>query len=194
MKTAIIVVDMLKDNIKESNNPEALTQARSIIPSINRLTEMARQRNFPVIFSNDSFLPGDFIFQGRMEEHALRGTEGAQVVDELYQAEGDIYLPKRRFSAFFKTDLDQTLRLLGAGGVAIAGINSHWCVMSTALDALSHDFCACIISDCCASFRADIHETTMNLYRKNLLYPLFQIITLKEFAKTMPTGQGENRH
>src|SRR3990167_6399589 len=159
MKTAVIVVDMLKDNLKEGNNHHALAQARAIIRNINRLTEIARRHDFPVIFSNDSFLPGDFIFKGRLKEHALRGTEGAQVIDELYQAPGDIQLPKRRFSAFFKTDLDQTLRLYGIATVAIAGINSHWCVLNTAFDALANDFCASIISDCCASYRADVHET-----------------------------------
>ncbi|PIP08711.1 MAG: hypothetical protein COX51_02945 [Syntrophobacteraceae bacterium CG23_combo_of_CG06-09_8_20_14_all_50_8] len=41
----------------------------------------------------------------------------------------DIHLPKRRFSAFFKTNLDQTFRLHGVGGVAIAGIISHWCLI-----------------------------------------------------------------
>ena len=183
MKTAVIVVDMLKDNLKEGNHPVALDQARAIIPNINRLTEMARRNNLPVVFANDSFLPGDFIFQGRMQEHALRGTEGAQVSDELYQKDGDIHLPKRRFSAFFKTDLDQTLRLHGVGGVAIAGINSQWCVLQTAFDAVANDFCAFIISDCCASFRADVHETTMNLYRKNALQPLFQVMELAEFEQ-----------
>jgi nicotinamidase-related amidase len=187
MKTAIIVVDMLKDSIKDGNNHEAAKQARAIIPRINRLTEKARHHSFPIFFANDSFLPGDFIFRGKMKEHALRGTEGAQVIDELNQTSGDIQLPKRRFSAFFKTDLDQTLRLHGVERVAIAGINSHWCVLCTAFDALSNDFHTCIVSDCCASFRADVHETTMSLYRRNVLYPLFQILTLEEFEKTLLT-------
>ena len=185
MKFAVIVVDMLKDSINRGSNTEALRAARSIIPRINRLTEGARQAGLPVIFANDSFLPGDFIFQGLLKEHALRGTEGARVTDELHQANGDIHLPKRRFSAFFKTDLDQTLRLYGIGGVAVAGINSHWCVLHTAFDALSNDFCAYIISDCCASYRADVHEMTMDIYRKSPLYPLFQVMTLAEFEKTL---------
>lgn len=190
MKTAVVVVDMLKDNFREGNHSVALDQARAIIPNINRLTAMARRNNLPVIFANDSFLPGDFIFQGRMKEHALRGTEGAQVIDELCRGAGDIQLPKRRFSAFFKTDLDQTLRLHGAGGVAIAGINSHWCVLQTAFDALANDFCAFIISDCCASFNADVHETTMNLYRENALRPLFQVLTVAEFEQILSSGPG----
>lgn len=191
MKTAVIVVDMLKDHLREGNHPVALDQAKSIIPNINRLTALARRNNLPVIFANDSFLPGDFIFQGLMKEHALRGTEGAQVIDELGPGAGDVQLPKRRFSAFFKTDLDQTLRLQGVGGVAIAGINSHWCVLHTALDALANDFCAFIISDCCASFRADVHETTMNLYRKSPLHPLFQVLTTAEFEQFLWPEQGD---
>ena len=185
MKFAVIVVDMLKDSIDRGNNAEALREARAIIPGINGLTERARQAGMPVIFANDSFLTGDFIFQGSLKEHALRGTEGARVTEELHQANGDIYLPKRRFSAFFKTDLDQTLRLYGIGGVAIAGINSHWCVLSTAFDALSNDFCAYIISDCCATYRADVHKTTMDIYRKSPLYPLFQVMTRAEFLNTL---------
>ncbi len=185
MKTAIIVVDMLKDSLREGSNPQALSQVRAIIPRINRLTALARRLGLPVIFANDSFLAGDFIFQGKMQEHALRGTKGAEVMDELDRVPGDIQLPKRRFSAFFKTDLDQTLRLYGIGTVAIAGINSHWCVLNTAFDALANDFCASIISDCCASYRADVHETTMTLYRKSPLHPLFQVLTLEEFSNLM---------
>ena len=185
MKFAVIVVDMLKDSIDRGKNAEARREAQAIIPGINRLTERARQTGLPVIFANDSFLPGDFIFQGLLKEHALRGTEGARVTDELHQANGDIHLPKRRFSAFFKTDLDQTLRLYGVQGVAIAGINSHWCVLNTAFDALSNDFCAYIISDCCATYRADVHKATMDIYRKSPLYPLFQVMTLEEFEKTL---------
>lgn len=189
MKAAICVVDMVKDNIREGNHPVALAQARAIIPQINCLTAKARKLDLPVIFASDSFLPGDFIFQGRMKEHAIRGTEGARVIDELYQGEGDIYVSKRRFSAFFKTDLDLTLRMLGVDGLAIAGINSHWCVLDTAFDAVSNDFYAYIISDCCASFRADVHETTMTLYRNNPLNPLFQVITLEEFEKDVLSHQ-----
>jgi len=58
-------------------------------------------------------MKGDFIFNGKMKSHSIRGTEGAEVVADLNPEPTDIILPKRRFSAFFKTDLDQTLRLLG---------------------------------------------------------------------------------
>ena len=183
MKPAILVVDMIKDTFSEESPVAPF--ARAIIPHINCLTDIARKRNIPVIFSTDSFLPGDFIFGGRMKEHSIRGTKGAEVTDDLIQSKTDIYLPKRRFSAFFKTDLDQTLRLYGVDMVVITGINSHWCVLSSAMDALSHDFRACIIEDCCASFSREVHESIMDIYRKMPLRPLFQVMRMNEFLREL---------
>lgn len=181
MKPAIIIVDMLKDSFNDHHRNPVTPFARSIVPRINRLTEQARHLSLPVIFSMDSFLPGDFIFGGKMKEHSLRGTNGADVTEELNQCPTDYYSPKRRFSAFFKTDLDQTLRLLKADTVAIAGINTHWCVLLSAFDALANDFSAVILEDCCASYSREIHESALNLYRKNPLYPLFRIMSSEEF-------------
>jgi nicotinamidase/pyrazinamidase len=185
MKPAIVIVDMLEDNFNDENRSPITPFARAITESTNRLTEFARSRLIPVIFAMDSFLPGDFIFKGKMKEHSIRGTEGAKVTDELVQCDTDLFLPKRRFSAFFKTDLDQTLRMYGVDTVAVTGITTHWCVLTTALDALSHDFRSYIIEDCCASFNQEMHETTLNSYRKNPLYPLFKIVTSGDFIKEL---------
>jgi nicotinamidase/pyrazinamidase len=188
MKPAVIVVDMLKDSLKEENNPVIAQFAREIAPNINRLTEYARSHSYPVVFANDSFLPGDFIFRGRMHEHSIRGTEGAKVTEALVQTDSDIQLPKRRFSAFFKTDLDQTLRLYGVDTVIVAGLLTHWCVLSTALDALALDFSAYIIKDCCASYSEEAHEATVKFYRRSPLYPLFKIIMLDEFLSELQSA------
>jgi nicotinamidase-related amidase len=183
MKPAVLIIDMLEDSFNENHNNPVTPFALEIVPRINRLTEAAREREVPVIFSMDSFLPGDFIFKGKMREHSIRGTAGAEVYRGLTQEKGDIYSRKRRFSAFYKTDLDQTLRLLGVDTVALTGINSHWCVLSSALDALANDFRAYIIEDCSASYNRQVHETAMDLYRKNPLFPLFKILKLEEFLR-----------
>jgi nicotinamidase/pyrazinamidase len=181
MKPAIMIVDMLKDTLEGAHPMPIKELGFEIVPAINRLTAFARSRSIPVIFSMDSFLPGDFIFQGKMKNHSIRGTKGAEVTDLLEQAETDFYSHKRRFSAFYKTDIDQTLRLYGADTVVLCGIATHWCVLSTALDALSNDFRVILLEDCCASFSRDIHESCLDIYRKNPLYPLFQIMKLDEY-------------
>ena len=186
MKPAVVIVDMLRDTLEGAHPMPIKELGREIVPAINRLTAFARGRSIPVIFSMDSFLPGDFIFQGRMKNHSIRGTKGAEVTALLTQAGTDIYLPKRRFSAFYKTDLDQTLRLCGADTVALCGIATHWCVLSSAFDALSNDFRAVILEDCCASFSREMHASCLEIYRKNPLYPLLRVMTLDAFLAEVP--------
>jgi nicotinamidase/pyrazinamidase len=181
MKPAIIVVDMLQDNFRDEQHLPITSNARAIIPTINHLLKESRQRGFPVIFSCDSFLPGDFIFQGKMKPHSLRGTPGAEVVKDLIQEPTDIFSPKRRFSAFFKTDLDMTLRGLFVDTVAITGITTHVCVLATALDALCHDLKTIILEDCCAAPTPEIHQRTLENYRRNALYPLFRVMSAEDF-------------
>ena len=183
MKPAIIVVDMLKDNLKKSSRNPYFQEGRAIIPNLQRLLEEGRKRGFPIVFACDSFLEGDFIFKGRMKVHALRGTKGAEVLDELKPEPTDIILPKRRFSAFFKTDLDQTLHVLGVDTIVVTGITSEVCVLMTIMDGLSHDFSAILLENCSASRSKEFHEGCLNLYRDFALYPLLRIMTLDEFMK-----------
>jgi nicotinamidase-related amidase len=183
MKPAIIVVDMLKDNFKESPRNPYYQEGKGIIPNLRRLLEGGRKRGFPIVFACDSFLEGDFIFGGRMKVHALRGTKGAEVVDDLRPEPTDIILPKRRFSAFFKTDLDQTLRTLSVDTIVVTGITVEVCVLMTAMDGLSHDFSVLLLEDCSASRSKDVHQGCLNLYRDFSLYPLLRIMTLDEFLK-----------
>jgi nicotinamidase-related amidase len=183
MKPAIIIVDMLKDNLKENSRNPYFQDWRAIIPNLQKLLKESRKMRFPIIFACDSFLEGDFIFRGRMKVHSLRGTKGAEVVDDLKPEPADIILPKRRFSAFFKTDIDQTLHTLGVDTIAVTGITTEVCVLMTAMDGLSHDFSVILLEDCSASRNKEFHQGCLNLYRDFALYPLLRIMTLDEFLK-----------
>jgi len=175
MKPAVIVVDMLNDNVHGKHAGPVRDAALAIVPAINRLLAAAHERGWPVVFACDSFLPDDFIFRGRMKPHSLRDTPGAEPIPELHRAPGDVMLPKRRFSAFFKTDLDQTLRLRAADTVLVAGISTHFCVLATAFDAVANDFQAVIIEDACAAAKPEWHAATLACYRSNVLRPLLRV-------------------
>ena len=183
MKPAIIVVDMLKDNLKESSRNPYFQEGMAIMPNLQRLLQESRKRGLPIIFACDSFLEGDFIFKGRMKVHSLRGTKGAEVVDDLKPHPTDIILPKRRFSAFFKTDLDQTLRTLSIDTIVVTGMTTEVCVLMTAMDGLCHDFSVLLLEDCSASRSKEIRQDCLNLYRDFALSPLLRIMTLDEFLR-----------
>jgi nicotinamidase-related amidase len=106
-------------------------------------------------------------------------------VDDLKPEPTDIVLPKRRFSAFFKTDLDQTLRMLGIDTIIVTGITVEVCVLMTVMDGLSHDFSAILLEDCTASKNREMHQSCLNLYRDFALYPLLRVMTLEEFLKAV---------
>ncbi len=183
MNPAIIVVDMLRDNFKKEAHFSITSEAMQIIPNIKKLLDHGRGRAWPIIFACDSFLERDFIFQGRMKPHSIRGTKGAEVIGDLNPLATEMVLAKRRFSAFFKTDLDQTLRTLTVDAVVVAGIATHVCVLMTAMDALSHDFHSIIVEDCCAAHKKEVHRAALELYRDFALYPLLRILSLEEFLK-----------
>ncbi len=103
------------------------------------------------------------------------------MINELNIHPEDIVLPKRRFSAFFKTDLDITLRTLGIDTIAVAGLTTEICVLATALDGLCNDFYSVILSDCSATRSRDIHETIISAYARFPAYPTLRVRTAEEF-------------
>jgi len=183
MRPAIIVVDMLKDNLRESPRNPYHQEGGEILPNLQRLLNEGRKRGFPIVFACDSFLEGDFIFRSRMKVHSLRGTRGAEVIDDLEPKSTDMILPKRRFSAFFKTDLDQTLRTLAVDTIVLAGMTTEVCVLMTAFEGLCQDFSVIILENCTASRSKELRKGCLDLYRGNVLEPLLRIMSLEEFLK-----------
>ena len=185
MKPALIVVDLLRDTFERHPDSPVAMAARAFLPALNTVIDHFHQKGFPVVFACDSFLRDDFIFRGRMAPHSLRATPGAEVIPELHREQGDHMVYKRRFSGFFKTDLDQTLRTLGVDSVAVAGIATPICVTATALDALSHDFRTFIIEDCSAAHRPEDHQAVLDAYRRTPLHPLLQVMSSRQLMELM---------
>jgi nicotinamidase/pyrazinamidase len=188
---ALIVVDMIKDNVDTAGHGQIDVEAKKIVPIIRDLAKTFRHCGHKVVFACDSFMPGDFIFGGRMPPHAIRGTGGDQPIAELEIQPSDILLPKRRMSAFYKTDVDQTLRTWGVDTVVVCGIVTNVCVLLTALDAIQNDFRSVIVSDACACHKSSLHETTLGLYDKLILAPLFRIMTASEITKELKQFQAK---
>jgi nicotinamidase/pyrazinamidase len=176
---AVIIVDMLEGNLGSERTGKR--EEEKIIAPVADFLKECRILSIPVIFACDSFLQDDFIFQGRMKPHAIRGTNGTRPIPDLEPQPSDIILEKRRFSAFFKTDLDQTLRTLHIDTVAIGGINTHFCVLATAFDAVCHDFTTIILEDMSAAYKREIHQAFVDAYRFSAIYPIFRVSKSHEF-------------
>ncbi|MCY3867670.1 MAG: cysteine hydrolase [Chloroflexi bacterium] len=131
--TALLVVDMLKDFF-DQGGAMVLEGGKALYAPHQKLLAAARAAHMPVFWLNQSLPPDDSLFEMRAV-HCLAGSWGAEVVDELPVEEGDIVIPKRRYSGFFQTTLDLTLRERGIDTVIVTGVVTNICVRSTVHDA-----------------------------------------------------------
>ena len=131
--TAVIVVDMVNEFF-EPGGKMVLEGGKGLYAPVNALLDAAHQTHLPVFYTNQWLRPDDALFKKRIP-HCLRDTWGAQLVDALHRSPDDIVVPKRRYSAFFGTDLDLHLRERPRDTVIITGVVTNICVRSTVHDA-----------------------------------------------------------
>ena len=82
----------------------------------------------------------------------VEGTPGAQLDHRLDVRAADVLIIKKRYSAFFQTDLDELLRSLGVDTLILTGVNTHACIRTTAIDAYQRDMEVIFASDCIGSY------------------------------------------
>ncbi len=87
------------------------------------------------------------------------GSWGQKLVDELQPAH--IEIEKIAYSAFYMTRLEWVLRKAGIEKLIFAGIVTNGGVTSTLRDAHIRDFETVVLSDGCAAFGADAHQSAI---------------------------------
>ena len=169
MDKAIIVVGMQKDVVGQ--------YCADIVSKIKKLLERARESGIPVIYACDVHYEDDFIFKKLgIKPCALKGTAGAEVIDELAPKEEDIVVEKRILSAFFATDLDFTLRHRGIKRLILVGVMTEGCVLKTALDAMEIGYDVTVVEDCCSSPNSKGHVVGIELLKQ---LKIIEITTLE---------------
>ncbi|MFQ5565724.1 MAG: cysteine hydrolase family protein [Paracoccaceae bacterium] len=89
----------------------------------------------------------------------LPGGWGHALVDELQPA--DISIEKVAYSAFYMSRMEFALRRAGIETLVTGGIVTNGGVASTVRDAHVRDFRTVVLSDGCAAFRPEVHETAI---------------------------------
>ena len=85
---------------------------------------------------------------GRESRILIRDTWDTDIVSELKPQPRDIVLYKTRFSGFYQTDLDATLKKLGIKYLIVTGVTTSICVESTVRDAMFRDYLCVLLKDC----------------------------------------------
>jgi ureidoacrylate peracid hydrolase len=174
-RTAVIVVDMendfaAKDGMFDRAGADISGAQKAIAPTAKVLTA-ARQAGLKVIYlkmgyhadlsdlgAPDSvnrtrhlkFGVGQKIRapDGRESRILIRDTWDTDIVPELTPQRDDLVIYKTRFSGFYQTDLDATLKKLRIKYLIVTGVTTSICVESTVRDAMFRDYLCVLLRDC----------------------------------------------
>ncbi len=164
---ALLVVDMLVDFIDPKGALYIGPVAENLVAEVKERLDSYRSAGDPVIFICDRHLEDDHEFE-MFPPHSMDGTGGEQVVAELAPNNKERMIAKRRFSAFFGTDLDLTLREKGVTEIELVGCVTNICILYTAADARALTYKVSVPQNAVASFDADAHSFALQEMKKTL--------------------------
>lgn len=163
VKPAVVTIDLHRGHLDDiATLPLDRATARRVVEANISFLREARRRSVPIVHvvteyrtrdeiaSNPFWLAisGTNVTRSNMMSHNLSGSPGTELMPGIL-CEGDAVVGgKRRYDCFLATDLEFTLRNLGANTLLITGVNTNSCVLATTIVASTKDFGCVLISDC----------------------------------------------
>ena len=167
-RPVLIVIDMLNDFLEKW----APARRQELVRSINELVGLMRQLGRPIIWVRQEFEPDLQDAFPEMRDKRIRitikGTAGCEIALDLATAPSDPVVVKKRYSAFFGTELERMLERLSPDVLILAGINTHACVRMTAIDAYQRDWRVVLAADCVDSYDREHHDISMKYMKDKI--------------------------
>jgi len=169
MKPAIMLIDVLEDFFREGRLKE---DRSTLVKNINALTSVGRAHHIPIIWVRQAFKADlSDAFLGMRKTHTsvtIENTKGSQLLTELEKAPADFEVMKKRYSAFFRTHLDDLLQTLGTDTLIIGGVNTHACVRMAVIDAYQRDYEVVLAIDCTDSYDEEHHHISLRYLTRTM--------------------------
>ncbi len=163
-KHALVVCDMLNDFVLKGA-PLEVSRARAIVSDIKREISTSRKKHIPVIYCCDGHRPADPEFS-LWPRHAVKGTIGAQVIEELKPHKGDYLIIKPNHSCFYKTSLDKLLKRLGITHIILTGVVTNICILYTTAEASMRGYKVIIPESCIAALSQGDHQFALRQMKR----------------------------
>jgi biuret amidohydrolase len=93
--------------------------------------------------------------------HCLEGDLGTALAEGLEPRSDEYLIRKRRYSAFFATELDLVLRCYGAETLILVGALTDVCVHYTFADAHQHGYRCLVVTDCVGGSSPQAHDAAL---------------------------------
>lgn len=130
------------------------------------LVASARENRVPVIFIQEVHRP-DLVDFGREldgdeDVHCLEGVKSTEIAaEEVDFRPGDYFIPKRRYSAFYGTDLEILLKGLKVKTLILTGGLTDVCVHYTFVDGHQGDYYCRVVEDCVGGSSREAHDASL---------------------------------
>lgn len=165
--SALMVIDM---QAGEDYDGIPIMEGSSSYQNAPKIIKYFRDHKLPVIQFRELHRADKCDFgrelDGTEGEHCLEGTIHAEYNPLTAPIETDYCFAKRRYSAFFATDLDLFLRCKGIKTLYLIGGLTDVCVRFTAVDAHQNDYHFFVVTDCVTGSSWKAHEYAL----KNMKY------------------------
>jgi nicotinamidase-related amidase len=197
-ETAVVLIEYQNDFTSEGGVlHEAVAPVMTstgMLENTAALLKTARDAGATIIHAPITFAPGYHeisehpygILAGVVANKAfVKGEWGAEIVDDVAPAEGDIVVEgKRGLDTFASTNLDFILRSKGIRNVALGGFLTNCCVESTMRSAYEKGFDVYTLTDCVAATSKEEHDNAIAYD-----YPMFSHpVTAGEFTQALGTA------
>lgn len=172
VRTALLVVDMQNDFIHFKNSPVYVPPAKKIIPQIVKLLTACRKKKIPIVYALTSHKKdrSDWALLDKKYNYAycIENTPGTKLIPEINPQEIEYIVRKRRYSAFYKTNLEKLLKRLKIKRLIVCGVTTSCCVSSTVRDAYFRDYEVVVASDAVSATHRDLHRAALKYFRENI--------------------------
>ncbi len=169
-RAALIVIDIQKSTFAPLSDDERaiahMPDYAERMAQSRQAIDQAREVGIPVIFIQEIHR-ADLVDMGRETDgdedvHCLDNNPLTELaVEELGIRPDDYRIQKRRYSAFYGTDLEILLRGLKAETLILVGGLTDVCVHYTFVDAHQGDYFCRVIEDCVAGSSVEAHNAAL---------------------------------
>lgn len=163
--TALVLVD-LQNSFLHPTGGNYYPAVDAIVPNLLRLLAHARAKNRLIVHVADRHRAGLNDFEGhKLPGHCVDGEFDAEFFAGFGPAPSapanEISIVKRRFSAFFATDLDVALRENGIDRLVVAGVKTNVCVRATIQDGFGLGYRCLLAREATNSNRINLQDASI---------------------------------
>lgn len=171
-KTALVLIDVQKES------EFGIEAVDAVVSNTELLIAECRKIGIPVIYTRH-INREDTIGLSNVEPLTEDGkpvfyndgTEAVEIMDSIKPEDGDIVIDKYRWSSFYDTSLDLTLRNMGVKHLIMGGFVTDGCLMTSVFDAYFRDYQVNLVKDMCGATNEGAHMASI-LMMANWVYDL----------------------